>query len=88
MSGEKKRQTNTHELKTWPEYFVEIFNRRKTFELRRDDRDFQVGDYLTLKEWNPETEAYTGRVAKRHVTYLMRGPQFGLAEGWVLMSAI
>ena len=33
----------THDLKTWPEYFAEIANGNKTFELRKNDRDFESG---------------------------------------------
>lgn len=29
---------------------------------------------------------YTGRVLSRQVNYILRGPQFGLAEGWVIMG--
>lgn len=40
----------THELKTWPEFFEQTRNGRKKFELRRNDRAYQVGDQLLLKE--------------------------------------
>jgi hypothetical protein len=30
------------------------------FTLRRNDRDFQVGDQLLLREWDPEIESFTG----------------------------
>lgn len=43
-----------HELKVWPEYFHRISSGQKTFEIRKNDRDFQVGDTLILKEFNPE----------------------------------
>lgn len=29
---------------------------------------------------------YTGRFMRRTVTYVMRGPVFGLKEGWVIMG--
>src|SRR5690349_17118367 len=44
----------THELKTWPEYFQEVKAGRKTFEIRReDDRCFNVADQLVLREFVP-----------------------------------
>ena len=52
-----ERPRMTHELKTWPEFFTETRAGRKKFELRRNDRDFQVGDQLLLKEWNPKVYA-------------------------------
>jgi ubiquitin len=43
----------THRLKTWPEYYVAIQEGRKPFELRFNDRNFQVGDKLILEEFVP-----------------------------------
>jgi len=39
-----------HVLKTDPEVFEALVSGRKTYELRRDDRGFAVGDRLTLRE--------------------------------------
>lgn len=44
----------THELKTWPTYFEAVADGRKTFEARRDDRGYEIGDVLHLREWSPE----------------------------------
>jgi len=49
----------THELKCWPVYFEAIREGTKTFEIRKDDRNYRHGDTLILREWNPLTEAYT-----------------------------
>lgn len=48
----------THELKTWPEYFFLVLIGIKTFEIRKNDRNFEVGDTLILQKWNPETNQY------------------------------
>lgn len=84
--SEKNNKTMTHELKTWIEYFEEVFMGHKAFEVRKNDRNFQVGDTLILKEWNSETEKYTGRQLARNVTYILEGGQFGVEEGYVVMS--
>ena len=39
-----------HELKIWNEYFEEVFMGYKTFEVRKNDRDFKKGDTLILKK--------------------------------------
>ena len=41
-----------HELKTLPEYFLDICTRSKNFELRKNDRNYKVGDCLVLKEFD------------------------------------
>jgi hypothetical protein len=81
----------THQLKTWPEYFDAILEGRKQFEYRRNDRNFQVGDFLCLREWKPEGFAddfgeriqgnYTGREIIRRVTYLLL-----TRDGYAVMS--
>ena len=45
-----------HFLKTWPQYFEQIRLKRKTFEIRKDDRGFMLGDQLCLEEWVPKEE--------------------------------
>jgi cell division protein FtsB len=60
-----------HELKTWPEYFDAILDGRKTFEYRRNDRSFRVGDTLLLREWEPSTQQYLGREGRWKITYLL-----------------
>lgn len=44
-----------HELKVWPDYFARLADGSKTFEVRKDDRGFQAGDELLLREWDPAT---------------------------------
>lgn len=62
----------THKLKTWPEYFEAILDGTKTFELRKNDRGFQVGDLLVLQEYVPHRESYTGRSITKKITYVMQ----------------
>jgi len=77
----------THELKTWPEYYEAIITGRKKFEVRINDRNFQVGDRLLLQEWNPQTKEYTGRYTARKITYIMReGNEFLSLGESVIMS--
>lgn len=59
-----------HELKSWPQFFVKVITGEKTFEVRLNDRDFQVGDFLFLREWDPETKRYSGRLQYARITYI------------------
>lgn len=73
-----------HELKILPEYFDAVDRREKTFEIRKNDRGFKVGDYLTLKEW--DGEQYTGREVSRYVNYILYDWTGGLQDGWCIMN--
>ena len=74
----------THELKIWPEYFKAVIDERKTFELRKADRDYKVGDCLHLREWDPFDEAYTTSEARARITYILTGQH--AIPGTCLMS--
>lgn len=80
-----------HELKIYPQYFIEILNGNKTFELRKDDRGFEVGDTLILKEYKTgitdstgsekivvQEAGYTGREIKKTISYIYKGCANGL----------
>lgn len=43
-----------HELKLHPKFFLRVQDGTKTFEIRKNDRDYQVGDRLILREFDPE----------------------------------
>lgn len=79
-------RVHIHELKTHPPFFRAVYTREKPFEVRRDDRDFRVGDSLVLREWDPETESYTGRSCYRRVTYKLEGGRFGVEPGFCILG--
>lgn len=58
-----------HELKTLPKYFKAVKLGHKTFEVRKDDRDFQVGDILLLKKW--DDGQYLVDELKVKITYVL-----------------
>lgn len=70
-----------HELKILPQYFQAVWSGIKTFELRKDDRDYQRGDILVLREW--DGEKYTGSAICVKVTYIIHpdGKVFADLEG-------
>ena len=74
-----------HELKIWPNYFGAILSGHKLFELRQDDRGFQCGDVLELKEWDPVTGEYSGSFTFRQVTFILHSHP-GLGVGYVVMG--
>lgn len=82
-----------HDLKIWPEFYAELIAGRKPFELRKNDRNFEVGDELDLYEYDPKTEQFTGCVAVRTVTYILGhrpdagcAATFGIQPGYVILG--
>ena len=77
----------THALKTWPEFYEAIDSGEKTFEVRRFDRPFKVGDTLLLQEWEPTNQVYTGRELRRTITYILPGQnKFGMFADFCVMG--
>jgi hypothetical protein len=58
----------THIIKSWPQFFGPICEGTRTHELRRNDRDYSIGDTLILKEFEPQSHHYTGRECKAEIT--------------------
>lgn len=87
-----------HTLKSWPQFFEPLLAGDKTFEARKNDRNFSRGDVLVLREWVPAEGAahfgqlgeYTGREIEVEVTYILRGyddnRHFGVGAGFVVMG--
>jgi len=77
---------NVHKLKTWPKYFEQVLVGIKNFEVRKNDRDFKIGDKLHLMEWCPDKKEFTGRSCQKEVNCIVHGGQFGIEEGYVVMG--
>ena len=76
--------SQVHELKIYPKYFNPILEGKKSFEIRKDDRGFQVGDKVILKEWN--NIEYSGREIHAYINYILDDKFIGLAKGYVALS--
>lgn len=78
-----------HILKTWPQYFASIVRGEKNFEIRKNDRDFKVGDILCLKEFIPSNESYTNRVWVVIITYILKGGEcFGIDPSFCVLGIL
>ena len=78
-----------HELKTISPYFDDVASGAKRFEIRRHDRDFERGDLLILREYDPKAESYSGRTLYARVVLVYYGGDLGppgLKEDYCLMS--
>lgn len=74
-----------HEIKCWPQYYCRVIDGAKTFEIRKNDRGYQPGDMVVMREWNPdlhgvddgktgvyqEPKGYSGRKCSFMIGYVL-----------------
>ena len=75
----------THYLKIWPQYYAETAQGEKFAQLRKNDRNYQIGDRLVLQEYDPKRSVYTGLEITCHVTDLIEKCE-GLMDGFCILS--
>lgn len=76
--------SKTHELKIYPKYFEAILDGKKTFEIRKNNRNFHVGDNIVLREF--DNIKYSGREIHATIKYMLDDTFIGLEEGYVAFS--
>lgn len=77
----------THDLKCDATPFQKLVDGDKKFEVRHErDRKFAVGDELRLHEQTDDRNRTTGCVFNAKVSYILRGPAYGLPEKLCVMS--
>lgn len=74
-----------HYLKTWTPFFKDIKNGIKNFEVRKNDRDYEVGDTLILEEFEPTTEKYTGAWIPKEIIYKLDDTRF-VKENFIILG--
>ena len=72
-----------HRVKIFPSYYEAQANGSKNFEIRKNDRNYQVGELLILEEYDPMTKEYTGRKIHCLITYLTNFKQM---PGYVFLG--
>lgn len=81
-----------HMLKTDPAVFQDVLDGSKTFEIRFNDRGYQVDDLIVLKETkftgqqmkSGQPLVYTGREIQKRISYVLGG--YGLQDDWVILG--
>jgi ASC-1-like (ASCH) protein len=76
-----------HELKIVEPYYTAVSTGKKTFEIRRNDRDFKIGDRLILSPYDPALAMYeSGKPTLiKEITYIT---DYAQKSGFVVMSII
>lgn len=74
-----------HQLKTIQPFFNDLSGVGKNFEIRKNDRNFKVGDVLILSEY--DGKHLTGIFLKASITYILKDcEKFGLKDGFVILG--
>lgn len=78
-----EEEENTHHLKILPEYYISVIGGIKNFEIRKNDRDFKVGDTVILHEF--DGEKYSGANITIKIKYVLKNcPEYGLKDGYCI----
>lgn len=78
-----------HELKVDPYYFQFVWDDKKLFEYRLNDRNFKEQDILFLWEYDREEKLYTGRVVVAETTFILPGGDrtpYPLPDHWLILA--
>jgi hypothetical protein len=92
MENGKRCGVVVHELKSDPKAFIDIYSDNKYVEIRLDDREYEVHDYILLRQTKYDAEdmerdcqlEYTGRTLLLRIIHIQSG--YGLKDGWVALS--
>ncbi|MEZ3486940.1 MAG: DUF3850 domain-containing protein [Lachnospiraceae bacterium] len=76
--------SRTHKMRLTVRYFDAVCNGSKSFELRKNDREYKVGDILEMEEYGGGGVG-TGRAVKAVITYILEG-YTGLEDGYCILS--
>jgi hypothetical protein len=77
----------THELKTHDGPFDRVKIGQKNFEFRKNDRNFQMGDTVILREYLPNLGIYTRQEIRATIGYVLKDA-FGVPEGYCCFSLL
>lgn len=73
----------THHIKITRQYFEDVVFGLKRFELRKNDRDYAVGDIVVLQEYG--ANGFTGRETRARIVYMLEG-YVGLCDGYCIFQ--
>ena len=75
-----------HELKILHEYLIDVALGKKTFELRKNDRDYQVGDLIRFIDLNATYKIIDGNTLYR-ITYVLKDVEkYGLDKDYCILA--
>lgn len=75
-----------HFLKTNSKHWWDLFNREQTSSIRKNDRNFAIGDEVIFMEYDKNTERASGASMLGTIKHIQEG--FGLKDGHVVLSIV
>lgn len=72
-----------HEVKIVPRYLKKIITGKKSYEIRKNDRDYIAGDWIALNEY--DRGEYTGRFVLANIIGVEEYPKY-LTLGYVILQ--
>lgn len=87
MDNEVKKMN--HRLKTRADFWDAVQSGQKRFEVRKNDRNFQVGDIVYLVRLDDRLgreHMETGMVIRFKVGFILHGGQFGIEPGYCVLQ--
>tara|TARA_R100001132_G_scaffold27409_2_gene33164 strand:- start:3445 stop:4053 length:609 start_codon:yes stop_codon:yes gene_type:complete len=80
-------EPDTHVIEVVPREFNSIVSGKRHVEAREHNKDFKMRDILEIHEYNPlRVDPLTGRSLTAEITYIAKGYDVGLPDGYVVMS--
>lgn len=70
-----------HKIKISPEFFWQVFKGEKTFQIRKNDRDYRTGDKISFYEF--DGHAYTGYALSADIGFMT---DFKQQQGYIVFS--
>lgn len=77
----KEIEVKEHEVKLHPGYIRDIVNGKKQFEYLKNDRDYRVGDMVTMREYNLDISMFTGMWIIVRIKYILHS-RCGIPDGY------
>ena len=75
-------ELHDHVLKTINPYFQDVWDGKKDFEVRKNDRNFEVGQIIKLEEYGSNRFNFI----LKEIKYILPGGQYGIDKDYVVLG--
>lgn len=83
---EDNKMVTVYEMRVFPENFKAIKEGKKKFEVVKNDKNYNVGEYIDLREFDIG-KGYTGEMLCLKIVYMMTSNQVeGLKDGYCVLG--